>query len=516
MASSSDGKLIFLAVVDCINVYESADFSSLSPPEPSTFFPFNPLRTLRPTPQQHRKIISRIPPGSTSTMSVTINHIRAGFIGDQESLVAVGEFGSILVWNVAKLEDEPVLMESSDFNSTWGIAMSPKNFLLATSSNSHSVTIFHYPTRRVIFSQTEESSETVPIRIHKHNIPSLDYSPCGKFLASCDIEGRVFLWSLCTGEISRIKSYSIEWGWLIRFVPSQQYDFRTSKGKFTKTFFHSNIKEVTHVPETTPNYIINDSDFEGFDENMSEAEIVLDIPFIDDIFAAQEEVHLAEGAGDTWPSDSEPEEIVDNREYSDYYDSEDYDFEDTSDYGSSDTNKSVYASDLTVNEKFKINLVNTDDISLFKPSPHVPFHLFYCASESISVFDPDGELKICVPKVRKFCKQIQSDDLSLTELNFGMQFLQYRLAMGEWINELGIFFVVDCIGQVFISSPKTNPEDGHLDLDTTIMIPESLEETSPIIGYTLIKRFDEEYAIKFHLYVICENGWFKLYEIVKK
>lgn len=550
---ASSGILIFLAVVDCINVYEAADFSSMNPPDPSTIFPFNPIRSLRATPQQQLKILSRIPEEANTRNTnnqIVINYIKTGLIGEQESLVAVGEFGCILVWNLGELGCcGPVLIESSDLASTWGIAMSPKNFLLATSSNSHAVTIFHFPSGRVIFQQqrSDEASSEV-IRIHKHNIPSLDFSPCGKFLASCSIDGQVVLWSLATEEITIIKSSGIEWGWLVRFVPSQQYDFRTSHGKykyFKSFYYNSNIEE----PQTR-DYALNENDHEELavavdprsDDSVSydDLESYLN-PIINDNntntnYFIDRNDHLAEDAGDTWPSYSEPEEIVDNREYSDYNVTECDDWDDSdSDYGTTNESADDYntiegyemkylGETIVQNEykKFKINFLNTSDIILFKnnnsSSNNTPFDLFYCSSESVSVFDPSGRLKLHLPKLKTACSRRQTAEPS-NQFLYGMQFLQNRLAMGEWIFELGIFIVVDCNGQVFISSPKQQQKQGDnrsLDLNTTIMIPESFDEAYPIIGYTLIKQFDEEYGVKFHLYIICENGYLKLYEIVKK
>lgn len=529
---ASSGRLIFLAIFDCINVYEAADFSSTNPPDPSTFFPFNPIRTLRATAQQQRKILSRSDDATTSR--IVINHIRTGFIGDQESLVAVGEFGCILVWNLRGLDGEPVLMESSDFASTWGIAMSPKNFLLATSSNSHAVTIFHFPSRRIIFSleqQKGSEKESEVIQIHKHNIPSLDFSPCGKFLASCSIDGQVVLWSLASGEITRIKSSSIEWGWLVRFVPSQQYDLRTSNGKYSKYYYNSNIEEPEIHEQPSIDYMRNRTALEEFanDLDMEDSEDYGNVIDADDLISynnhfinliGDRNVHLAEGAGDNWPSDSEPEEIIDNREYSDYNETESDDFDYDSNYESDDYETfEGYAVNYieTIHnefEKLKIILLNTSDLVLFKDSPKIPFHIYYCSSESISIFDPTGLSKLYLPKLKNACSKRQTTEPSDQYL-YGMRFLQNRLAMGEWIFDLGIFLVIDCSGQVFISSPKEQ-DDKCLDLNTTIMIPESFNETSSIIGYTLIKRHDEEYGIKYHLYFICENGLFKLYEIVKK
>lgn len=530
MASSRDGKFVFVAIADRVNVYEAADFSSMNPPEPSTFFPVNPLRTLQPTQQQKRLIISKITSERTNNPRIIINHIRSGFIGDQESLVAVGEFGTILVWNIAALDDDPILMESSDFASTWGIAMSPKNFLLATSSNSHAVTIFHYPSRRVIFSVNQQnrhlSEEPATTPIHTHNIPSLDFSPCGRYLTSCSIDGRVVLWSLATGELTRIKSASMEWGWLVRFVPSQQYDFRASndtESLVSKSFYHSKVQEDPPVHSdvediTTMNYFIEEESVDmEYDDYNSEEELPLVVELPRNFLVSTGNAHLAEGAGETWPSDSEIEDISDNREYSDYYESESsYYYSDNSDTNEFFDDNPESLNDDDQLERLKIEFTNTEDIALFKASQRIPFDIFYCSSESISVLDSAGQVKLRVPKFRNSCLQRQGNVYS-AEYPFGMQFLQHRLAMGEWIHELGIFFVVDCDGYFFVSSPKQSRNDSSLDLNTSIMIPDSLHGgTQQIIGYTLIRRLDEEFGLKLHLYVIYENGNFGLYEIVKK
>lgn len=607
MASSQDGKSIFLAVKDSIYVFSSADFSSNNPPEPATFFPFNPLLVLRPTQDQVNTIRARcsratpIQPGE-----IVFNHIRAGWIGDcQESLVAVGEFGTILVWNVGKLEDGPVLLEgSNDFESTWGIAISSNNLLIATSSNAHAVTLFHFPSKRVIFSGAEGP------KIHLHNIPSLDFSPCGRWVASCSIDGQVAVWSLINRQVTRFDSKLNGWGWLVRFVSPEQY---THIGK--TVHFHSNTKRVytSNIRDDTENdspyeematlgrYLFNptdrndvaeiaedefiseadgsESEFETEYEHPSEFETEAaadfepeaprnshspsSVPVLDATRLLQEILagfetpainnegqiaHLAEGAGDTWPTD--PEDQVDEEEddsdamskyvyntdpedsYDDYF-SENSSTDESqsekslsdksySDEESYDSDDSEYAGRLNT-VKFEIKFILTDGISLFPLSSKIsvteestacPYDVIYCTRESFSIISPsDSWLKMKIKDLTEYCMLHQKIPKGPYSLNMAEMFLK-RLCMGEWLNDLGSFIVIDSLGHLITLSPKVDGWRSQT-LDSVI-VPDVRVPRSEIVGYTTVRKVDAEYGGKVHVYLLCADGTFRLYEILKK
>lgn len=58
---------------------------------------------------------------------------------------------------------------------------------VAVGSNAHKVTVFDL--------QTGQKSS---IDAHGHNVPSVSFSPCGKFIASTSIDKSVKVWELDT------------------------------------------------------------------------------------------------------------------------------------------------------------------------------------------------------------------------------------------------------------------------------------------------------------------------------
>ena len=606
--------LLFLAVKDCIYVYNSADFSSNHPPAPSSFFPFNPVRILRPTRDQVAKICSRLPGTRIEPREVTYNHLRAGWIGNaQESLVAVGEFGTILVWNVGNLDDDPVLIESVDFESTWGIAISPNNYLIATSSNSHKVTLFHFPSKQVII-RTEEQS------IHGHNIPSLDFSPCGRWLVSCSIDGKVALWSIFGQEVTRFDLKRDGWGWLVRFVPPNQsvnignklYIPSNSKRYYTSAvrddienhdlsedFGGGSVDEhdvhnfFNEILQTDESEVEEDEDYEEDEEtgsyetnsetssepdntdyayiinNSENTEIVSNMnsranQLLQQLLEPNESgVHLAEGAGDTWPTDSEIDANEQNRfDYlSEYYDSsfesdisEDSDycldsedsfdgsdnlnsedsFDDSDDLDSEDSDSvsyddsdtgSYYSDDSELDcqiknvENFKVNFVNTENIPLFPHNPPAtlsatcPYDIVYCTRESFLIISPSEPwIKVRMPKISDTCMYRQNIRKALYNNSLFEAFAR-RLSMGEWISDLGVFLLIDSCGHLLSLSPKIDAwKSHHFD---TIVVPDVRQPRSEIIGFATVKRVDAEYGTKVHVYLVCADGTFRLYEVAK-
>ena len=594
MASSKDGKLIFIALDDCVKVYKSAEFSSKTPPDPSSIFPFNPVKILRPTRQQSRRVLSRIL-NLDSRATIRFNHIRSGWISKcQESLVAVGEYGAIFVWDLGDLEADPILLDSLDSNSTWGIAMSANNFLLATSSNSHAVTIFHFPSRRVIFSEYVHDGDNGNDAndgktVHSHNIPSLDFSPCGRWLASCSIDGSAALWSIKSESVVKMTPPPSlnEWGWLVRFVSPHQYDRYQNQGTnfdVVKSFYHSIVEEI-------PQVTMNDLDFDeelyrnsqaaldrmvyfmdGFEDEeyfgndqlqqynsdeieneneteFSEEEGSLGIPHIRFDFPGTEfdvisgEGHLAEGVtGDTWPAseDYSADEGYTPYNSEDSINSSDYSYDFSSDY--SNDHVCVSEDDEDPSTSYSDNTVADDTSTIedicneFSCTPPIdinfdfsssteglflaediitspltcPYDLVFCTDQSLFILNPNnGHVKLSIPRLAEHCFLSQNDQIEST-INNGFP-LQNRLGMGEWIPELSIFLVINCIGHFIIISPiDTVPLQVN-----SIILPDILEISNQIIGYTVVRRFDQEFGIKVHIYLLCEDGNFKLYEISK-
>ena len=58
-------------------------------------------------------------------------------------------------------------------------------------------------------------------RAHNHNIPSVSFSPCGKFIASTSIDRSVKIWEedgKGSWQLMRMGVPDKDWGWAVKWV----------------------------------------------------------------------------------------------------------------------------------------------------------------------------------------------------------------------------------------------------------------------------------------------------------
>ena len=102
-------------------------------------------------------------------------------------------------------------------NSTWSIDgsqvadMPPR---VVVGSNAHSLTIFNL---------MSGEKEELP-KAHQHNIPSVSFSPCGKYIASTSIDKSLKLWEKKAGkwQVMRLGIPDADWGWAVKWVDRNQ------------------------------------------------------------------------------------------------------------------------------------------------------------------------------------------------------------------------------------------------------------------------------------------------------
>ncbi|KAI8347009.1 hypothetical protein B0O80DRAFT_406460, partial [Mortierella sp. GBAus27b] len=125
-----------------------------------------------------------------------INVIKVGYLGSEEVVVTADEFGYVCVWFTTNLQRDPLLLSVTE--SAWGIAIHSEQRLIAISSNAHNATVFYCGTdsrllQRSVFRETGSSSGDI-LTGHGHNIPSVAFSPCGKFVATASIDRTCRTW----------------------------------------------------------------------------------------------------------------------------------------------------------------------------------------------------------------------------------------------------------------------------------------------------------------------------------
>jgi WD40 repeat protein len=124
---------------------------------------------------------------------------------------------SASVWFVQDLQRSPLILNNDA--STWGIATFGQRHLLAVSANSHDITVWSlcYRTTREPDRLQTEVTATEPIggssqddkillKGHEHNVPSIDFSLCGRYLASASLDGSCRIWAVQSARVSCLRT----------------------------------------------------------------------------------------------------------------------------------------------------------------------------------------------------------------------------------------------------------------------------------------------------------------------
>lgn len=96
-------------------------------------------------------------------------------------------------------------------NSTWsldGSSVNPPRVVVG--SNAHKVTVFNL----------QNGQKSSIQKAHKHNVPCVSFSPCGKFIATTSIDKSVKIWTEYPAEsgayiLLKVSYPSSEWGWAV-------------------------------------------------------------------------------------------------------------------------------------------------------------------------------------------------------------------------------------------------------------------------------------------------------------
>ncbi|KAI9344917.1 hypothetical protein BDR26DRAFT_917034, partial [Obelidium mucronatum] len=208
------------------------------------------------------------PPRAEGHPSTTINAIKSGFLGTTPILATVNDGGQVVVHFTEHLKtgssgQPPIILRQPKSQSTWGIAIQSEFHLLAVSANSHTVTVYDLGVHSTNDNNT--SNHNYPLGgptilqreliDHENNIPNIEFSKCGKFLASVSIDSSCRLWRLDTGECIayvkttgapfRSRGNSEEWNWSVNFIDPRSF----TKGSLISTAHMTQPEWSPGVPE---------------------------------------------------------------------------------------------------------------------------------------------------------------------------------------------------------------------------------------------------------------------------
>jgi len=147
--------------------------------------------------------------------------------------------------------------------SVWGISVCERNGLIALSSNDHCISMIRICLENEWGSQNRFFIVPSACRGHQHNIPSIDFSTNGRFIASVSIDETLRVWDLSTGqsigfsEGCRVGREEDKWGWSVKWLsldsvkilekddPLYSYIFETTNITFIQPLLYNEEEHLS-------------------------------------------------------------------------------------------------------------------------------------------------------------------------------------------------------------------------------------------------------------------------------
>jgi len=147
-----------------------------------------------------------LPHNSLSSEAPGINRLRLCRLDDHLGVALATMDGQALFFPFNSLTPDLVCLnnyeQEFEDNSTWSVDCSGSR--IAVGSNSHTVAIW------------EKSQMAVRLRDHAHNVPCVEFSLGGRFLASTSISSFLIVWE--GDRVVANFSPSQEWGWGVKWL----------------------------------------------------------------------------------------------------------------------------------------------------------------------------------------------------------------------------------------------------------------------------------------------------------
>ncbi|KAI7867613.1 WD40-repeat-containing domain protein [Mucor mucedo] len=137
-----------------------------------------------------------------------INAIKVSRLLGKEVLVSASENGEVCIWRTEHLDEAPMVLNNEI--ATWGIAIHADQGLVAVSANNKIITIYNIleMTRdNPIYGGSDNTGNLLGKELkielvgHEHNIPNIDFSETGKYLASASIDQTCRVWDITTRKV---------------------------------------------------------------------------------------------------------------------------------------------------------------------------------------------------------------------------------------------------------------------------------------------------------------------------
>ncbi|CAO3638913.1 unnamed protein product [Mucor fragilis] len=307
-----------------------------------------------------------------------INAIKVGRMLDKEVIVSVSEMGEICIWKTEDLDEPPLILNNNGI-ATWGVAIHGEQGLLAVSANNSKIAVFNIAEMTTKFGKRSSkepnylgTTEKIELEGHEHNIPNIDFSETGRYIASVSVDTTCRIWDISTRRMVTHKRSSSRqhsqdaWCWSAKFIKpgnfkhvvcsdqdiSKLYQQRVHQGRSTclaslglchsatNPAFPINVSRVFDLEEEDIDFEIYEGEGEGeldddeWDNRLMEEED----NYMEEVYERQRmEDELEYNFGDQDQDPDEAPEIIHPASQQDDNDNEDeYETDGEEDYGLDD------------------------------------------------------------------------------------------------------------------------------------------------------------------------------------
>lgn len=176
---------------------------------------------LTPCPTCESELSLTIPPNPLTIEGPVVNYMKIGYFKGSEILIVATMAAQVLMYNLDDLSQPPAnfdnYYEGVEDNSTWSCDL--QGSYLCAGSNSTKVSVWEIDTgQRFTLNDA-----------HVHNVPCVEFSPSGRYIASTSIDSNVTI-SSREGTVRRCRPSS-EWGWNVKWIKADTVDFEPSLPK---------------------------------------------------------------------------------------------------------------------------------------------------------------------------------------------------------------------------------------------------------------------------------------------
>lgn len=345
---------------------------------------------------------------------------------------------------------------------------------IAVGANTHDIKIYNLNT-------SNPNTTFWTLSGHAHNIPCVDISPCGGYIATISIDKTFRIWNIETQELIIEGDLPYQWGWGVKWI---RKDSILNYCEYNNVDYILDILNGDEHLDNTHLHVIKSIEENSLAleyENLSE--VSEDIA--DELVAFGE----IDSESEEWDSDDDFEEVIEN---------EDFEILTTS-------NAQIF--NFGEEERLKKSTHNCPhgpfirDVNTQNKKEQLSEYLILCSTfDSLLLYDTDGKQLANLSNVFR----PMSSNFSI----IGMA----RLAINYYIPEISTILTASqgsCT--LFIVTLRKNLVTNQYEFIPELGLPHRVDTLSPIVGVTYHKL--DEVLNNYRIYILLQNGKLFIYDL---